>query len=214
MPAVWECSHVTVLGGNYTEILWWQTLPGHFRMTITTFQMLCNEISPLVSQVMPSHHAKSHDVFDAHGGIYSPNALPSPIIRLNTFSHETKTTSSERKNLFVNFEIWHFQTLNTSKCALKQGDGSIASGSIQKTVQKKQKNSWITNYISQYSEVCIQTWSHGCHIHKYHGTVTDDGFCRSHDNVNMEDVVCPQSKFFIKCNTYPDNMWILTQNHS
>ncbi len=32
-----------------------------------------NEISPLVSQVIPSHGAKSHDFFDAHGGIYSVN---------------------------------------------------------------------------------------------------------------------------------------------
>ncbi len=32
-----------------------------------------NEISQLVSQVIPSHSAKSHDFFDAHGGIYSVN---------------------------------------------------------------------------------------------------------------------------------------------
>ncbi len=47
----------TVLWGNYTKILWLQTLLRHFRMTITTFQMLCNEISLLVSQVIPSHNA-------------------------------------------------------------------------------------------------------------------------------------------------------------
>ncbi len=30
-----------------------------------------NEIGLLVSQVIPSHSAKSHYFFDAHGGIYS-----------------------------------------------------------------------------------------------------------------------------------------------
>ncbi len=36
-----------------------------------------NEISPLVSQVIPSQSAKSHDFYDAHGGIYSVNGFPS-----------------------------------------------------------------------------------------------------------------------------------------
>ncbi len=36
-----------------------------------------NEIGPLVSQVIPSHSAKSHDFYDAHGGIYSVNVFPS-----------------------------------------------------------------------------------------------------------------------------------------
>ncbi len=35
--------------------------------------MLCNEIGPLVSQVILSHRAKSHYFFDVHGGIYSVN---------------------------------------------------------------------------------------------------------------------------------------------
>ncbi len=74
--AICELSRVTGLGGNYTEILWRQTLLEHFRMTITTFQ---NKISPLVSQVMPSHSAKSHAVFERSCGIYSLNAFPSPI---------------------------------------------------------------------------------------------------------------------------------------
>ncbi len=34
-----------------------------------------NEIGPLVSQVIPSHIAMSHDFFDAHGGIYSVNVF-------------------------------------------------------------------------------------------------------------------------------------------
>ncbi len=48
-----------------------------------TFQMLWNEVCPLVNQVLPFHCAKSHDLFDAHGGIYSANVFPSPIIRNN-----------------------------------------------------------------------------------------------------------------------------------
>ncbi len=47
--------------------------------------------------------AQSHmTFFHALGGSYSQNAFPSPIIRMNPFSHTTlsksKTTSSERKN--------------------------------------------------------------------------------------------------------------------
>ncbi len=38
--------------------------------------MLYNEIGPLVSQVIPSHRAKSHDFFDAHGKIYLVNVFP------------------------------------------------------------------------------------------------------------------------------------------
>ncbi len=36
-----------------------------------------NEISPLVSHVIPSHSAKSHDFFDAHRGVYSVNVFAS-----------------------------------------------------------------------------------------------------------------------------------------
>ncbi len=38
--------------------------------------MLRNKIGPLFSQVIPSHHSKSHDFFDAHGGFYSVNVFP------------------------------------------------------------------------------------------------------------------------------------------
>ncbi len=109
-----------VLGGNYTEIFWrlkrkifWRLLLRHFRMTITAFQMLCNEIGPLFSQVMPSHRTKSHDFIVAHVGIYSVNVFPSPIIHINSFLHKTKTTSSECKIFFCKirgcfFEIFLF----------------------------------------------------------------------------------------------------------
>ncbi len=46
-------------------------------MTKTTFQDAVNEIGLMVSQVISSHSAKSHDFFDAHGGIYSVNVFPS-----------------------------------------------------------------------------------------------------------------------------------------
>ncbi len=47
---------------HYTDILWWQTLLRHFRTTKTTFQMLCNKIGLLVSQVFPSI-VQSHMTF-------------------------------------------------------------------------------------------------------------------------------------------------------
>ncbi len=71
----------------------------HFIM-ITTFQMLCNKISSLVCQAMPSHSAKSHDVFELSCKIYSLNAFPSPNIRIKYFSHKSKNTSSMHKNFF------------------------------------------------------------------------------------------------------------------
>ncbi len=78
-------------------------------LTITTFQMLWNEIGPLVSQVLPSHRAKSHDFFDALGGIYSQNAFPSPIIRINSFLHVSKTTSYKHKNLFCELRDFYLK---------------------------------------------------------------------------------------------------------
>ncbi len=42
-----------------------------------------NEIGSLVSQVIPSHSAKSHDFFNAHGGIYSVNVFPYAHISLS-----------------------------------------------------------------------------------------------------------------------------------
>ncbi len=59
-----------------------------------------NEIGPLVSQAFPSHSTKSHDFFDALGGIYSQNAFPSPVICINPFSHKSKT------------EINHFEMIH------------------------------------------------------------------------------------------------------
>ncbi len=62
-----------------------------------------------VGQVIPFQCAKSHDFFDALEEIYSQNAFPFPFIHINTFSHKTKTTSSERKSFFANLGIfiWH-----------------------------------------------------------------------------------------------------------
>ncbi len=54
------------------------------------------------SQIIPSHSTKSHEFFDALGGIYSQKEFLSSIIRINTSSHKSQTNSSERKNVFVN----------------------------------------------------------------------------------------------------------------
>ncbi len=70
-------------------------------MTITTFQMLCNEISPLVSQVMLYYRTKLRYFFDVHGQIYLVNVFPSPIIRIN-FSKKSKTISGKCKTFFAN----------------------------------------------------------------------------------------------------------------
>ncbi len=60
-------------------------------MTITTFQMLCKDIGPLVSQFVLFHSSKSHDFFDANGCIYSSNAFASSVIRINPLLHMPKT---------------------------------------------------------------------------------------------------------------------------
>ncbi len=87
-----------------------------------TFQNDQNNISDTVerdrsaaSQVILSHSAKSQDFFDALGRIYSQNAFPSPMIRMNPFSKTTKCGIS----------ITRF-SYDTLKCALKQGDGNPA----------------------------------------------------------------------------------------
>ncbi len=48
-------------------------------MTITTYRC-CERDRYAASQVIPSHSAKSHDFFDAHGGIYSINVFPSVYV--------------------------------------------------------------------------------------------------------------------------------------
>ncbi len=50
-------------------------------MTKTTFQMLCNKNSPLLSQVIPLQKVTLL-FFDVHGGVYSANVFTSPIIRI------------------------------------------------------------------------------------------------------------------------------------
>ncbi len=56
--------------------------------------------------------AQSHmTFFHALGGSYSQNAFPSPIIRMNPFSHTTlsksKTTSSERKKNLLRIKVFY-----------------------------------------------------------------------------------------------------------
>lgn len=64
MPAVWEHNHVrqfwvVIIPNHFDGRLWLN----HFKMTKTTFSMMYNEISSLVSPVMLSHRAKSHEFF-------------------------------------------------------------------------------------------------------------------------------------------------------
>ncbi len=62
-----------------------------------------NEIGLLVSQVIPSHSAKSHDVFELQGGIHSVNVFPS---FMHIFSHQIKNVSySHVRKLCLNFSI-------------------------------------------------------------------------------------------------------------
>ncbi len=98
MPAVLEHRHhVTVLGGNDTEKLWQQTLLGHFRMTTTTFQMLCNETGPLVRQVMPPHYTKSHYFFWC-----AWRNLFSKCVSISYYSHEPFFTTCRKTFLRIN----------------------------------------------------------------------------------------------------------------
>ncbi len=95
--AVWECSRVR----HFWEAIIQKYFDQAF-LTITTFQMLWNEIGPLVSQVCRPIAQSHMTFFDALGGIYSQNAFPSPIIRINSFLHASKTTSYKHKNFFAN----------------------------------------------------------------------------------------------------------------
>ncbi len=63
------------------------------------------------SAAIPSRKAKSHDFFDALGGIYSQNAFPSPIIRITLCRTNQKAPQASVKNFFLRikgflFEIW------------------------------------------------------------------------------------------------------------
>uniref|UniRef100_A0A672SL04 Dedicator of cytokinesis protein 11-like n=1 Tax=Sinocyclocheilus grahami TaxID=75366 RepID=A0A672SL04_SINGR len=101
MPAVWERIRVRQF---WEAIIQKYFSKRHFRMTIMTFQMLCIKIGLLVTQVMLSHSAKSHDFF-----MRMEEFIPSPIICINPFSHKSKTTSSEYKNVFANLGIFYLK---------------------------------------------------------------------------------------------------------
>ncbi len=125
MPSVWECSCVKKLYRN--------TLMTNFAQA---FQNDHN-ISDAVEQDQFSDlKKKSH--FLLCGVIYSQNAFPSPIIRINVFSHKSKTTL---RDFYFKFGIsmTHF-FCDTSKCALKQGDGNIAIDYLYTNVMKRQKS--------------------------------------------------------------------------
>ncbi len=93
-------------------------------MTITTFQMLFSKIGPLVVRLCRPI-AQSHMIILVRMEAFIQQMdfhLP-----LNSFLHKTKTTSI-RDFIFSKFGIsitrfW----CDTSKLALKQGDGNIAT---------------------------------------------------------------------------------------
>ncbi len=72
MPAVWECNRVRQLYRNTLTTDFAQA----FQNDHNNISDDVNEISPLVSDVIPSHSTKSHDFFDAQGDIYSVNVFP------------------------------------------------------------------------------------------------------------------------------------------
>ncbi len=121
---------------NYTEILWWQTLLGHFRTTKTTFQMLCNEIGPLVSQDLPSHHANHMTFLMCLEEFIRQMHFHLPLFALTLFRTSQKLPQASiifflRIKEYFNISkfgisITHFSS-DTSKCTLKQGDGNIAN---------------------------------------------------------------------------------------
>ncbi len=77
MPAVWERGCVRQLCRNPLTTDFAQAFQNNNNKNKIKNQMLCNEISPLVSQVIPSHCVKSHYFFDTRDGIYSVNVFPS-----------------------------------------------------------------------------------------------------------------------------------------
>ncbi len=93
MPGVRERSRVTVLGGGGGG---GAILLGHFRMTEISDAVQQDRSAAYSDYAVPS---RSHMIFfDAHGGIYSANTFPSPIIHINPLLFKTKTTSIERNN--------------------------------------------------------------------------------------------------------------------
>ncbi len=117
-------------GGNYTEILWWQTLLGHFGMTITTFQKLCNEIAG--GLVMLSHSTNHMTVLIRKEEFIWQVHFHLSLFALTLFHTRQKPPQVKIKKclwiklyFFTEFanSITHF-SCDTSKCALKQGDGN------------------------------------------------------------------------------------------
>ncbi len=126
----------TVLWGNYTKILWLQTLLWHFRMPIPALQMLCNEISLLVSQVIPSHNAVTWLLVHVEE-LICEICFHLPLFALTLFHTIQKTPQSSVKTFlrikgffFYFFLFWCVHPLFLKrhfKMCIKQGDGNIAT---------------------------------------------------------------------------------------
>ncbi len=97
--SVWERSRITVMGGNYTEICWWQTLFGHFKMTIT-FQMLWNEISVYWLVRLRHPIAQSHITFLMRMVEFTRQMHFHLLLFALTLFRKSKPTSSESKTFF------------------------------------------------------------------------------------------------------------------
>ncbi len=75
-----------------------------------------NEIGPLFSQVIPSHSAKSHDFFDAHGGIYWINVFPLKLMCISFYLIKILSYSNVR----IRFLNAHFCFLSVFYYAIFQ----------------------------------------------------------------------------------------------
>ncbi len=80
-------------------------------MTITSFQMLCNKIGPLVSQVLPSHSTNSHYFLMHMEESTQQMCFHLSLFALILFSHKLKTSPSERKNFFCELRNLTFPSL-------------------------------------------------------------------------------------------------------
>lgn len=83
------------------------------------------EIGPLVRQVIPSHSAKSHYFFNAHGGMYSK--CVSIVVHAHFFLSDKKCILLSCAHVFLCtfFYFMHF-LYDNPKCAYKYVDWKIA----------------------------------------------------------------------------------------
>ncbi len=153
-------------------------------MTMTTFQMLwigMRSFRWLVRFCRPI--AQSHKTFfDVLWGIYSQNAFLSLIIRINPFSHKSKTTSSKHKNGLFEIQHFHYSFLMWYfKMHIKAGWWKRGQF-LKQPFSKKTWIIWITFF--HYKKNVLQ-W---CHIFKNHFVtflLTIFSWYKEHFNKNL-----------------------------